>query len=209
MLQKVMRLLCLVPAVVLLTTAYASAQVHGGLSTASVEEVGAQVAGGYVGITDDYVSLLGQFRYGVTTSFDLGAKAAFIDFESPGGSSLSLNADGKVQILDVFLNDPIDLAIGPEVTFLRSNDVTVWYFGGFVTLSKELTLSQGHLLTPYGRVGLRIQRTEADPYSDSELDAGFMGGAKYALTGYTSLWGEIVIEDIGTGLFAGVQYQIR
>jgi len=193
----------------LLVPQVSRAQVLGGTATAAVEEVGAKIVGGYVGITDDFVSLMGQVRYGVTSSFDLGAKAAFVDFEDPAGSSLALNADGRIQLLDVYLQDPVDVALGPEVTYFRSNGVTNWYFGGYLTMSKEFTLSNGQIMTPYGRVGLRFHRVESDFFDDDEFDAGISLGTKYGLTGYTSLWGEVTIEDVGTGVYLGAQYQLR
>jgi hypothetical protein len=102
----------------------AGAQLLGSMSTASVEEVGASKVGGYVGVTNDFVSLAGQYRFGVASSFDLGAKAAYVDFSSPLGNSLALNADAKIQILDIFLQDPVDLSLGPEVTYFRVNGIT-------------------------------------------------------------------------------------
>ena len=185
------------------------AQLLGGMATASVEEVGAQVAGGHVGITGDFVSLTGQFRFGVTSSFDMGAKAAFVDFEAPGISSLALNADGRIQILDVFLQDPLDLAFGPEVTYFRAAGVTNWFFGGFAVVSKEFTLSNGKPLAPYSRLGVRMHKIEVGSVSTSEMDTGVSFGTKYGISGYTSLWGEILIEDAGTGLYVGAQYQLR
>jgi hypothetical protein len=184
------------------------AQLLGSMATASVEEVGARKVGGYVGVTGDYVSLTSQFRYGVASSFDLGAKAAFVDFSSGRGSSMALNADARVQILDVFLQDPIDLALGPEVTYFRVNDVTNWYFGGFVSISKEFTLDNGRPLTPYGRIGVRLHRVETDVRDDDDVETGVAGGVEYGLAGYTSVYGELVIEKAGTGLYAGVQYQL-
>jgi len=187
----------------------AAAQLLGGQATAAVEEVGAQIVGGHVGITGDFVSLVGQFRYGVTSSFDMGAKAAFVDFEAPGVSSLALNADGRIQILDVFLQDPVDVAFGPEVTYFRAEGVTNWFFGGYAVVSKEFMLSNGKPLAPYSRLGVRMQKTEVGTTSSSDLDTGVSFGAKYGISGYTSLWAEILIEDAGTGLYVGAQYQLR
>ena len=119
----------------------ARAQILGALSTASVEEVGAKKVGAYLGITGDYVSLMGQFRYGVAPSFDLGVKGAYVDFSEGGGSTAAFNGDAKIQLLDVYLQDPIDLSIGPELTYFRAHDVSNWYFGGYVALSKEFLLA--------------------------------------------------------------------
>ena len=186
----------------------AGAQLLGSMSTASVEEVGASKVGGYVGVTNDFVSLAGQYRFGVASSFDLGAKAAYVDFSSPLGNSLALNADAKIQILDIFLQDPVDLSLGPEVTYFRVNGVTNWYFGGFVLVSREYARNNGRPLTPYARVGLRMHRIETDAGDEDDFDTGIAAGAEYGLSGYTTLFGEIVIEDAGTGLYAGVQYQL-
>ena len=186
-----------------------SAQLLGAMATAAVEEVGAQKVGGYVGITDDFISLTGQVRYGVASSFDLGAKVSFVDFESPVGSSLGLNADGRVQILDVFLQDPLDLAVGPEVTYFRAGGVTNWFFGGYVALSKEFLLENGKALTPYGRVGVRLRRVETDLADRDDVDAGVSAGLEYAIAGYTTVWGEMMFEDAGTGVHIGFQYELR
>jgi hypothetical protein len=191
------------------TAAPAGAQLLAGFTTAGVETPGARKVGGYVGITDDFTSLGGQARYGIAPSFDLGAKVAYVDFQSPFGSSLGLNADGKIQILDVYLHDPVDLAVGPEVTYFRVNEVTNWYFGAYVAISKEYILSNGKGLTPYGRVGVRLHRVESDTFDDDELNTGVGLGAEYAIAGYTSLWGEITIEDAGTGAFVGFLYELR
>jgi len=193
---------------IVLVAAPASAQLLGNMSTASVEEVGAQKIGGYVGITGDFVALTGQFRLGVASSLDLGGKLAYVDFNSPGGSSIALNADLKIQILDVYLQDPIDLSLGPDVTYFRESDVTNWYFGGFILLSKEYALASGKPLSPYARLGLRLHRAEFAGESTDEFDIGFAGGIEYGLSGYTSIFGELVIEDMGTGIYVGAQYQL-
>ena len=187
----------------------ASAQLLGALSTAAVEEVGAQKIGGFVGITDHFISLAGQVRYGVASSFDLGAKAAFIDFESGAGSSVGLNADGRIQILDVFLQDPVDLAVGPEVTYFQVNDVSNWFFGAYVAVSREFILDNGKGLTPYGRVGVRLHRVETDAGGEDDTNTGLVAGLEYAVAGYTSLWAEVMFEDAGTGVNVGFQYELR
>lgn len=187
----------------------AGAQLLGGLSAAAVETPGAQKIGGFVGITDDFVSLAGMARIGIASSFDLGAKVAFLDFKSPLGSSLGLNADGKIQILDVFLHDPFDLSVGPEVTYFRINDVTNWYFGAYVSGSKEFILDNGRGITPYGRIGMRLHRVESDLLSDNELNTGVGAGVAYEISGYTSIWGELTIEDAGTGVLFGFLYELR
>lgn len=186
-----------------------AAQLLGGQVTAAVEEVGARIVGGHAGITGDFVSLVGQFRYGVTSSFDMGAKVAYVDFETPGVSSLALNADGRIQILDVFLQDPVDVAFGPEVTYFRAEGITNWFFGGYVVVSKEFTLSNGKPMAPFSRLGVRMYKMEDGSGSSNELDAGVSFGAKYGVSGYTSLWAEILIEDAGTGLYVGAQYQLK
>ena len=198
--------LCIAGAVA--PTHTSEAQLLGAMATASVEEVGSQRVGGYVGVTGDFVSLAAIYRLGVASSFDFGFKAAFVDFQSPNGSSLAMNVDAKIQVLDVFLHDPVDLSIGPEVTFFKSQDVTNWYIGGFISASKEFKLSNGKPLTPYGRVGLRMHRYESGLVNSDEFDTGLIGGMEYGVSGYTSLYGEIVLEDSGTGLHVGFQYQL-
>jgi hypothetical protein len=184
------------------------AQLLGAMATASVEEVGAQKIGGYVGVTGDYVSLSAVYRLGVASSFDFGFKAAFVDFSSPTGSSIAMNVDAKIQVLDVFLHDPVDVSIGPEVTFFKNQNITNWYLGGFISVSKEFALSNGKPLTPYGRVGLRTHRFESGLVSGDKFDTGLIGGMSYGVSGYTTLYGEIVLEDSGTGLHVGFQYQL-
>jgi len=212
MFPRILRITILAPCILCLVLAQAPAvhaQLLGGLSTAAVETPGAQKIGGFVGITDDFVSLAGMARIGIASSFDLGAKVAFIDFQAPLGSSLGLNADGKIQILDVFLHDPFDLAVGPEVTYFRINDVTNWYFGAYVSGSKEYILNNGRGLTPYGRIGLRLHRVESDAFHDNKLNTGVGAGVAYEISGYTSIWGELTIEDAGTGVLFGFLYELR
>lgn len=200
---------CLGGACAAATAVPARAQLLAGFTTAGVETPGARKVGGYIGITDNFTSLGGQVRYGIAPSFDLGAKVAYLDFQSPAGGSLGLNADGKIQVLDVFLHDPIDLAVGPEVTYFRSNEITNWYFGAYVAISKEYILSNGKGLTPYGRVGVRLHRFESDLDDYDKLNTGVGMGAEYAIAGYTSLWGEVTVEDAGTGAFVGFLYELR
>jgi hypothetical protein len=185
------------------------AQLLGGLSTGAVETPGAQKIGGVVGITDDFVSLSGMARIGIASSFDLGAKVAYVDFKSPLGTSLGLNADAKIQILDVFLQDPFDLAVGPEMSYFRIADVTNWYFGAYVAGSKEFILTNGRGITPYARIGLRLHRAESDAAQENELNSGVGAGVAYEIAGYTSIWGELSIEDAGTGVFIGFLYELR
>lgn len=191
-----------------LSVPQAQGQLLGSLATASVEEVGAKKVGGYLGLTGDYVSLTGQFRYGVATSFDLGVKAAFVDFSDGGGSSVAFNTDAKIQLLDVYLQDPVDLSIGPDLTYFRAQDVTHWYFGGALILSKEFTMNNGRPLSPYTRVGVRMHRIETTAGDSDDLDMGFAGGLEYGVSGYTQIYGEVVIEDTGTGMYVGAQYQL-
>ena len=121
---------------------------------------------------------------------------------------MAFNADAKIQILDVFLQDPVDLSLGPDVTYFRASDVTNWYFGGFLAISKEFYLGSGKPLSPYARLGVRMHRISTTAGDTDELDVGFAGGVEYAISGYTQLYGEIVIEDVGTGLYVGAQYQL-
>jgi hypothetical protein len=195
-------------AATVLSVPQVEAQLLGYLSTASVEEVGAKKVGGYLGLTGDFVSLMGQFRYGVANSFDLGVKAAFIDFADNGGSSVAFNTDAKIQLLDVFLQDPVDLAIGPELTYFKAHDITNWYFGGYLALSREYLMGNGKPLSPYARLGVRMHRAESPAGDSDDLDTGFAGGVEYGISGYTQIYGEVVIEDTGTGVYVGAAYQL-
>jgi len=151
---------------------------------------------------------MGQFRYGVAPSFDLGVKGAYVDFSEGGGSTAAFNGDAKIQLLDVYLQDPIDLSIGPELTYFRAHDVSNWYFGGYVALSKEFLLDNNRPLSPYVRLGARMHRLESPTGQDDEFDLGFSGGVEYGVSGYTQIYGEVVIEDTGSGLYVGAQYQL-
>ena len=75
-------------------------------------------------------------------------------------------------------------------------------------MSKEYTLDNGRPLTPYGRVGLRMQRIETPTSDTDEFDVGFAGGVEYGISGYTQIYGEVIIEDTGTGMYVGAQYQL-
>jgi hypothetical protein len=208
MLHKVLGVCRWALAMVVLSAVTAQGQLLGHLSTASVEEVGAKKVGGYLGLTGDFVSITGQFRYGIANSFDLGVKAAFVDFADGGGSSVAFNTDAKIQLLDVYLQDPVDLAIGPDLSYFRAHDVTHWYFGGFLVLSKEFTMDNGKPLSPYTRLGVRMHRSESDLGQADDLDMGFAGGLEYGVSGYTQIYGEVVIEDTGTGVYVGAGYQL-
>ena len=73
------------------------------------------------------------------------------------------------QLLDVFLNDPVDLSMGPDVTYFKASDVTNWYFGGFVMISKEFYLGNGKPLSPYARLGVRMHRLSSSLGDSDDL----------------------------------------
>ncbi|MEE8575780.1 MAG: hypothetical protein V3T31_00865, partial [candidate division Zixibacteria bacterium] len=171
--------------------------------------------GGAVGIADA-TSFHGSFTYGLSTFMDWRFKLGMID---PGGgvdAELTFGTDLKWKLWDYVPNGkhPIDLALSFRFEYVSYDPFSVLQLGGGVVGSYPLSLSGGSTLTPYGRMGLRIESVNLDlppgssgDDSETSLKFGFNGGVAWALSGSTTVYGEFQL-DGNDGIFLGLDFSI-
>ncbi|MEA2030620.1 MAG: hypothetical protein U9N55_03360 [candidate division Zixibacteria bacterium] len=179
----------------------ACGSVFGNLSTAESLGMGQGRFAGGIGIADA-TSFHGAFVYGMSQYIDgrlkLGAAS------NNGETYFTLGADMKYQIwsADDYANHPFDLAIGGLFEHISFNGAGLSEIGIFGLGSYPMELTNGHKLSPYGRLNIRIESSE----SNSELEFGLHGGVCYEATEFINLYGEIQI-DGNEGIFFGLDYR--
>jgi hypothetical protein len=188
----------------------AKAQFSGQLSTPSTNDRGQSTLGTYVGIYDDALGVLGQYRYGIGGFTDIGFKLGIVDLDDGPNSSagFDLNFDIKYQILEQRLNDPIDLSAGGVIEFSAFEDLNIFSVGPYVIGSYPVKLKNGRTLEPYGRLLFRFERVDYDRFdSDSDFVIGFNMGTAFELYNSIRAFGEFQFDD-PWAFFLGLDFEL-
>jgi len=207
-----MRKVILITAVVVLVFASASfgrsawGTVFGAMSTASTLGMGQGNFGLGVGWGDNARSFMGSFNYGLSTHMDGRIKLALVDPDG-GDAKLGVGADFKYQIVSVggISNGPFDMAVGGLFEFYDLGGVSVIQLGGHYTGSYPVKLESGGVLTPYGRLNVRMEMLDYDGETDSDLQIGLNGGVHWQVNKDIGLFGEFQI-DGNDGVFLGIEF---
>jgi hypothetical protein len=185
------------------------AQFSGQLSTPKTVTNGASTVGLYAGVFDDAIGLLGQYRYGIGGYTDLGFKLGVLDLDFQGSDAAAdLAFDVKYQVMEMRMRDPFELSIDGGVDFLFAEDLTVLSLGFGPIGSYPVKLKSGRVLEPYGRLQVRVERTDLDRGGDdTDFEIGLNIGTAFELSGATRAIGELQFDD-QFGFFFGVDFEL-
>ncbi len=199
----------LVISLILTLVSPAAAQYSAQLSAAETVVKGSSRGAGFIAIYEDALGALGEYRTGFGGYSDLGAKVAIIDLDAKsaaGDVGLMLGLDTKYQVMELRIQDPMDLSIGGMTEISLFSHVTNISFGGFVIGSYPIALNSGRHITPFGRVIMRIDRTDPDfGTADSDFNIGLNIGGSLELSSSTKAIAEIQLDN-QSAFMMGVQF---
>jgi len=182
--------------------------VMGQLSTAEVIPAGAIDIGPYFGFYEDATALFGRFCVGLVSSMQLEVKSGILDtdgFDDPG---FMIGSGVQFQIVRANRLQMPDMAMDVEFEYYDfGEDVSEWVLGSGFIASYPLRLSNNAKLTPYGRLGIRIESISVGDYDDTDFDIGMNLGAQYAPGKRLQFFGELQFDD-QVGVIAGVNFAI-
>jgi hypothetical protein len=187
----------------------AFAQFSGQLSgPAPVKEETSQV-GGFIGLYEDAIGVLGQYRYGVGGYTDIGFKLGIIDPNNNRGGNTGLDAafDLKYLVLEQRLHDPIDLSIGGVFEGFFASGYEIFSIGAYGVGSYPVKLRNGRILEPYGRLIMRVERTNTDFNDNTDFQIGFNMGTSFELNNHTKAFAELQFDD-PFAFFMGLEFGI-
>lgn len=221
------KLALIVVATLLVTAAGVSAAGFGGsfgsLTTARAIGMGKASFSGGVGIADQ-TTAFGAFTYGMSEYFDGRIKLGLLDRDF-GDTEFTLGVDFKYQIWEMRARSsqasetstgsrhPIELAVGGMLEWVGTDFIDIWQLGGVVHVSYPMVLSNGMLMSIYGRGNLRVENYSVDVATpgygddDSELEFGLNGGVMFGFTDALNGYAEFQL-DGNDGLFLGLEFLI-
>lgn len=180
----------------------------GSFSTARTLGMGHGAFGLGVGLADR-TSFVGSFNYGLSRFTEGRIKLGLVDVDYGGDSEIKLSvaADFKYQfmVMDKVSNSPLDMATGAFFEFIDYDGASLLQLGGHLIGSYPVLLSNGKVLSPYGRLNIRLERV-SNGGSDSDMQFGLNGGVAFELTKTINLYGEFQI-DGNDGIFLGIDFQ--
>lgn len=185
-----------------------SAQFSGQLSSSVPVPQGYSRGGGYVGIYDGGIGVLGQYRAGVGSYTDIGFKLGIIDWDSNHGDNTGadLAFDLKYLVLEERLRDPINLSVGGNLELGVFEHVNIFSLGINTIGSYPVKLRNGRILDPYGRLLFRVERSDPDfGDGDTDFEIGFNMGVTFDLNRSTHALAEIQFDD-PTAFFLGLSF---
>ena len=202
----------------LLFTGSAYSQFLGQLETAPTLFRGSYSFGGYAGIYDDAFAVFGGFRSGVTDYMDFGLKVGFLNYEYDrwdDESGILVGGDLKYRILETEIGDPLDLSMGGGMEISSVDNCTRIALGGNMILSRDFCFDDGRLISPYGRLNLRMERKtwkrwyqwEWEKHHKTDMEMGLNLGVSLELTANTFLVGELQLDEF-FGIIVGANFYI-
>lgn len=181
------------------SSAFGQAAFMGQYTSAKPLHQGKSLLGGYLGVFDDGVSGVGQYRYGIAEPFDGGLQFGVVNPDGPPDAGLLLGADGKYLLLANRLGDPFDLAVGGFFGLFAGDNASI-SLGANLIGSKDFSLQSGHRITPYGRFQLRV-----DQNGDADFNVGLSFGAELEVAPSTGIIGEMQLTDT-VGFILGANF---
>ncbi|MEW5873912.1 MAG: hypothetical protein AB1752_01870 [Candidatus Zixiibacteriota bacterium] len=211
--------------VITLASSPLQAQLLGQVSTARTLERGANDVGGYLGLFEDYTTVFGQYRHGLSGNLDFGLQGGIVDPDARGADAgLIIGGDLKWMVMAAGA-DPLDMALAARASIYDVGNLSVFSVGGLVLISRDYRLSQGSYLSPYGGVNVRIEHSSFDSDgfgsgdsfaariaqngddSDTELDIGGVAGVKWEMSDLIDAIGELVLDD-NWGIVLGLNFKL-
>lgn len=193
----------------------------GQMRSAETSGMGSLNLTGNVGIFEDAHLVTGTVRYGIATPVDVTGSLAIMDHDASGNVAIMLGGDLQWRLTHADLGAPLDIAVGAIVEYYsfnvssRNNSSNV-SLGFNLVGSRPVKLDNGFDFTPYGRLSLRVDRSQLKHTSDlipgkitkghdSKFNIGVNVGSVFPLSGKVNLIGEIQIDD-QLGLIAGINF---
>jgi hypothetical protein len=176
---------------------------------------------GNVGIFEDASLVTGTVRYGIATPVDVTGSLAIMDHDASNNIAIMLGGDLQWRLTHADLGDPLDIAVGAMMEYYSLsttslNNVSNVGLGFNLVGSRPVKLDNGFNFTPYGRLNLRIDRSQSKLTSetkpgivtrghDSKFNIGVNVGSVFPLSGKVNLVGELQIDD-QLGFIAGINF---
>ncbi len=174
-----------------------------------------------VGVFEDARLVMGTVRYGIATPVDITGSVAIMDHDASNDVAVVIGGDLQWRLTHADLGAALDFAVGANVEYYsldvsRLHNVSNVGFGFNLIGSRPVKLENGFNFTPYGRLNLRVDRSqskvthEATPARitkehESEFNIGFNVGSVFPISGKVNLIGELQIDD-QMGFFAGINF---
>lgn len=185
----------------------------------------------------DITSFVGTFDYGLSKFTTGRMKLGFAD---AGNSDMALTFGGEIrwQVWSVSQSGakrggsqkgqksrkankrPFDLSIGAMTEYLSIDNKiglityssSVFQFGGFLLGSQTFITKSGKMITPYGRLNVRVEDSKSEAPgvisdSNSDIEIGFNTGVSYQFTNTMNIYGEFQM-DGNDGLFIGIDFKV-
>ena len=187
----------------------------GSLQIATTSGMGSGHLMGVLGLADA-TSFGGIFTYGLSKNTDGRIKLGLFDGNGGSGTDLFFGADFKYNFISKseLQNGPFDMAGGGFFEYYDSDYVSVWSIGGQYIGSYPIEMENKSMLTPYGRVNVRIESVTVDfntpglsDYSESNLEVGLNAGVKWGVNQNFDLYGEFQL-DGNDGIFFGIDFRV-
>jgi len=214
--MKRIRLAAVVLTIFMAFASSAQSQFLGQLETAPTMLKGSYSLGGYAGVYDDAFAVFGGFRSGITDYLDFGLRLGVLNYDYDpweDESGVVLGADLKYRVLETEIGDPLDLSLGGLVEFSSVEHFDRLSIGGYGVLSRDFCFESGRVLSPYGRLNLRMERKSWETagrdkdHGDTDLEMGLALGVSLELTSRASLVGELQMDEFD-GLIVGANFYI-
>ena len=187
----------------------AAGSAFGCLSTAKALGQGKGNLGGGIGLGNNATSFFGSFDYGLSAYTNGRLKLGLYDPDG-GDAGFVLGGDFRYQMLSMADNpdNPFDLAPGGFFEYIDFEGGSVFEIGAMAIGSYPFEMSNGKILSLYGRFNLRLESYSSDGGgSDSELKFGLNGGVCFEISELVKLYGEFQL-DGNDGLFFGIDYNV-
>jgi hypothetical protein len=193
----------------------------GQMRSAETSGMGSLNLMGNVGIFENARLVTGTVRYGIATPVDITGSLAIMDHDASDNVAIMLGGDLQWRLTHADLGAPLDIAIGVmaeyySLSITTRNNVSNIGLGFNFIGSRPVKLENGLNFTPYGRLNLRIDRSQTKLTSetvsgsvtkghDSKFNIGVNVGSVFPLSGKVNLIGELQIDD-ELGFVAGINF---
>jgi hypothetical protein len=195
----------LVPTMALADT---GGSVFGGLTTAQTYGQGKATIGIHAGLADAN-AFGGWFGFGMSKYTDCRVKLGIYD--AGRSTRLALGGDFKWQFWSMAPGSryPLDMAVGGFIEYDNFPGGSVLQLGSHLIGSYPIELYKSGVLSPYGRLSVRLHRTSYSGIADSNSDIkfGLNGGAAWEVTNAMKMYGEFQF-DGNDGVFFGIEFAI-
>lgn len=202
--RKVILALCLIP----LLGGQSVAQFSGFLTSPRAVPDGGSKLGAYIGIYEDALGVLGQYRYGLGGYTDIGFKLGIIDIDNGvnNDAGADLAFDFKYQLLDRSMRDPIELSLGGVGEFFVMENFNIFSIMFATAGSYPVDLKNGKELEPYARLTLGMERI-SNGNDDTDFEIGFNLGAAFDLSKSVDAIAEMQFDD-PLAFFLGLNFDL-